>query len=137
MLPILFLPLSWKAVFFVLINRLGAEILTNIHTFLIIVPNHTADDIQLFENNFDSKEEFFLRQVLTSCNYRSPTVIHDYFYGYLNYQIEHHLFTDFPLSKYRALSQKLKSICEKYDIPYLEEPIGTRIYKTFDTILSV
>ena len=46
--PLLFLPLGTTAVWCVLINKLLAEAMTNAHAFLVIGPNHTADDLYRF-----------------------------------------------------------------------------------------
>ena len=47
-LPALFAPLGPLAVASVALNSLGAELLTNIHTFVIIAPNHAGEDLHRF-----------------------------------------------------------------------------------------
>ena len=135
-LPLLFFPLGTTAVLYVLINRLCAEIITNIHTFLVIVPNHTGDDIPLQTKHFETKEGFFKNQILSSCNYHTGGFWRDYLHGYLSYQIEHHLFPDLPLLQYIKMQPKVKALCEKYEIPYKQHSIFFRIRKTIAVFLS-
>ena len=53
--PLLFLPLGPAAVLAVLINKLLAEAITNAHAFLVIGPNHTADDLYRFRFHYGGK----------------------------------------------------------------------------------
>ena len=45
LVPLAFLPLGTTAAWYVLLNKLLAEAFTNVHSFLVIAPNHTADDL--------------------------------------------------------------------------------------------
>lgn len=129
LLPLLFLPLGWHAVFFVLINRIGGEIISNWHTFLVIAPNHTGSDLALHQTHYKTKEAFYINQIKSTCNYHTGGFWQDYFQGYLNYQIEHHLYPDLPPSQYVKLQPKVKALCEQYGIDYIQEPVFTRIRK--------
>lgn len=131
LLPMLFLPLGWRACLFVLINRLGAELITNWHTFFIIVTNHTSSDLALQDKHFTTKGEFYISQIMSSCNFNTGGFWRDYLQGYLNYQIEHHLFPNLPASHYPKLQPLVKSLCLKYKIPYIQEPIFKRVKKLF------
>jgi len=133
--PLLFFPLGKLAMIYVFVNRLGAEILSNIHSFLTIVPNHTGSDIPMQRNHFTNREEFFTRQLESTCNYKTGGFWRDYLQGYLNYQIEHHLFPELPPSQYVKLQPRVKALCEQYGIPYKQESIFIRIRKTFLILL--
>ncbi len=127
--PLLFFPLGMTVMTHVLLNRIGAELLTNLHTFFIIVPNHTAADIPCFDTPFVHKEEFFYRQLVTAYNYRSPMRLHDFFFGHLNYQIEHHLMPKAAPSQFRAIRQDVKALCQKHQLPYQERSILVCIWQ--------
>jgi fatty acid desaturase len=131
--PALFLPLGTTAALYVLINMLLAEAITNAHTFFVIGPNHTADDLHRFAFSYRSKQEFYVTQVLISANYRTGTPFADYMSLWLNYQIEHHLFPDLPMLKYRAIQPHVKALCAKYGVPYRQESI----FKRFRRMLHV
>ncbi len=135
-IPLLFVPLGPIAVISVWINSLLAELITNIHSFVVIAPNHTGDDLILFEEQANSKGEFYLRQITGSANFRTGGDLNDFAHGWLNYQIEHHLWPDLPLSEYQRLQPQVKALCAKYGIPYVQESLWTRLRKTADIMVG-
>lgn len=136
LIPLLFIPLGPIAVISVWINTLLAEIIANLHSFLVIVPNHVGDDILLFEESANTKSEFFLRQITGSANFKTGGDINDFLHGWLNYQIEHHLWPDLPASQYQILQPQVKALCEKYGIPYVQESVWKRLKKTVDVMVG-
>lgn len=139
LLPLAFLPLGPFASVNVLLNSLMAELLTNIHTLVVVGPNHTGDDLHRFDSRPSSRAEYYRRQVLGSTNYATGGVggdLEDYAHLWLNYQIEHHLFPDLPMSKYQEAQPKVRAICEKYGIPYVQESVFTRFKKFVDVIVG-
>jgi predicted phosphodiesterase len=69
-----------------------AEAFANLHAFLVIVPNHSAEDIYQFSTPHKTQGEYYLRQIMGSVNYNTGNDLIDFGHGFLNYQIEHHLF---------------------------------------------
>lgn len=136
LIPLLFIPLGPIAVVSVLINSLLAEIITNLHSFLVIVPNHTGDDILLFNEAVNNKSEFFLRQITGSANFKTGGDLNDFLHGWLNYQIEHHLWPDLPMTEYQRLQPQVKALCAKYGIPYVQESVWKRLKKTVDIMVG-
>jgi fatty acid desaturase len=133
-IPMLFLPLGRSAVLFVLLNRLSAEVLTNLHGALVIFPSHTADDLYTYAFQPGNKNEFYAMQVMGTANYRTGRESTDYMSMWLNYQIEHHLFPGLPMLTYRELQPRVKHICEKYGIPYVEESVFERARRAISSI---
>lgn len=129
LLPLLFLPLGTWAWASVLINSLLAEVIANVHSFLIIVPNHCGDDVCRFEGSARDAADFSVRQIVGSVNYSTRGEFDDFLMGWLNYQIEHHLWPDLPPLKYRAAGPKVKALCEKYGLTYVEENVFARFRK--------
>lgn len=125
-LPAAFLPLGRKAARNVFLNTLAAELITNTHSFLIIGPNHTGDDLYRFDTPVKSPAEFFLRQIVGSVNYATGNDVVDYLQMWLNYQIEHHLWPDMTMLQYRKAQPHVKALCEKYGIPYVQESVFKR-----------
>ncbi len=132
LLPLLFLPLGTYAAISVLINSILAEIFTNIHSFLVIVPNHAGDDVMMFDSKCNSRGEFYLRQILGSVNYPTGSDANDFMYGWLNYQIEHHLWPDLSLNQYQYVQPKVLQVCKKHGIPYCQESVFRRLIKAVD-----
>jgi len=135
-LPLLFLPLGSSAAISVLLTSIMAEIFTNMHTFLVIVPNHAGDDVMMFEERGKGKGEFYLRQILGSVNYPTGSNFNDFFYGWLNYQIEHHLWPDIPLSQYQYVQPKVVEVCKKHGIPYRQDSVFKRLKKAVDIMVG-
>jgi len=136
LIPALFLPLGTWAWAAVLINSLLAEIIANIHAFLIIVPNHAGDDVWRFDGRVKDKAEFYLRQVTGSVNYPGGSDGQDFLMGYLNYQIEHHVWPDLPMGKYRQAAPRLKAICARHGVPYIEENVFRRFKRMWAILMG-
>jgi fatty acid desaturase len=134
--PALFSPLGPWAVFSVLANSAAAEVLANLHSFCIIAPNHAGDDLYRFEGRAAGKDEFFVRQVVGSVNYATGNDVIDFLQGFLNYQIEHHLWADLPALKYQQYQPRVKAICEKHGVPYVQESIFRRVKKLVDVMVG-
>ena len=136
LVPLLFLPLGTSAWAAVLVNSVLAEIVANVITFVTIAPNHTGDDLYRFDTPCRNRAEFYLQQCAASVNYPSPTVLTDYLQGHLNYQIEHHLWPDLPLLKYRQAAPRLKEICRRHGVPYIEQNVFRRFGKTWSILMG-
>lgn len=128
-LPLCFLPLGGKAALFVLINSFLAEFITNLHSFCVIGPNHSGDDLYRFDSGSKDRAEFFARQVVGSVNYPCGTDGVDYAHAWLNYQIEHHVLPDIPMRQYQRVQPRMKELCARYGLPYVQEGVFKRVRK--------
>jgi fatty acid desaturase len=136
LIPLMFLPLGYNAWLSVLLNSVIAEIITNIHSFIIIVPNHCGEDVHRFDRPISDQPEFFVRQVIGSVNYPGGTDFKDFMQGWLNYQVEHHLWPDLPMLKYREIQPQVRAICEKHGVPYIQENVFKRFRKMLDIMVG-
>jgi len=134
--PLPFLFLGTEAYVNGLITFIIAELITNFHSFLVIVPNHSAKDIFCFDTPHKSQGEFYYRQVMGSVNYKTGGDFNDAMHGWLNYQIEHHLFPNLPLSQYQKLQPKIKEFCENNHIPYREDSVWKRLKMSMDLMVG-
>jgi fatty acid desaturase len=135
-LPLLFLPLGTSAVVNILLLLLVAEILANLHSFLVIVPNHSAEDIYQFSTPHKSQGEYYLRQIMGSVNYNTGSDFLDFLHGFLNYQIEHHLFPNMPHNFYQKMQPIVKEICKKHNLEYRQESVFKRILMSVDLMVG-
>jgi fatty acid desaturase len=120
-----------------LANLLLAELLTNVHAFVTIVTNHAGEDLYTFDDAVKPKSgSFYVRQVVGSVNYATGTDIIDFSHGWLNYQIEHHVWPDLSMFQYQKGAPKLKAICEKHGVPYVQESVFERLRKTVDIMVG-
>ena len=134
--PALFLPFGIEAVFNAFIIIFIAEFFANLHSFLVIVPNHSAEDIYMFSTPHKSTGEFYLRQIMGSVNYNTGSDVIDFAHGFLNYQIEHHLFPNMPLSYYQKMQPLVKDICKKHRLEYRQESVFKRALMTIDLMVG-
>ena len=135
-IPALFIPFGITAVFNALIIVLIAEVMANVHSFVVIVPNHSAEDIYMFNEPHQSQGEFYLRQIMGSVNYNTGGDARDFAHGWLNYQIEHHLFPNLPLSQYQKMQPLVKEICEKHNLEYRQESVFKRVKMTIELLVG-
>ena len=113
------------------------EILTNVYTFSIIVTNHCGSDLYQFKNSYNRDTAgFVLHAILGSVNYDYGTDFIDFLHGYLNYQIEHHMFPDLSCLEYQLLAPKVRKICRDHGVPYLKESVLFRFIKTFRVMMT-
>src|SRR5581483_4634563 len=101
----------WQAILFFVIHRA----LFGLDLGSVAAPNHKGMLVSDKERPLD----FLHQQILSSRNVRSHPIT-DFWYGGLNYQIEHHLFPTIPRNNLREAQQVVKAFCQEYDIPYHE-----------------
>ncbi len=132
LMPLLYMPLGTWSAFSALCNSVMAEALSNLHTFAVIVPNHSGDDVYRFDDRPASRAEHAIRQIIGSVNFATGTDPIDFAHLWLNYQIEHHIWPDIPMRQYQIVQPKVRALCEKYGIPYVQESVFKRVKKMMD-----
>jgi fatty acid desaturase len=122
------------ALLFSVLEPLQALLFIAVHrglfgTYLVSIfaPNHKA--MPLLDR--DSKVDFLRRQVLTSRNVVAHPIT-DFWYGGLNYQIEHHLFPRLPRNKLREAQPIIRGFCQEHSIAYHE----TGVLQSYKEILQ-
>ena len=105
---------AWHAVLFFIIHQAIFGLVVG----SAFAPNHKGM-LMVGEND---ELGFFRRQVLTSRNVKAHPLT-DFWYGGLNYQIEHHLFPNMPRNKLREAHKITKAFCKEHSIPYHETGI--------------
>lgn len=114
-------------------NLFLAELLTNLHGFVAVVTNHAGNDMYRFRDGCRPfSGSFYLRQVLASVDFWTGSDLNDFLHGYLNYQIEHHLWPSLSMLSYQRSQPLVKAICKKHGVPYVQENVFTRVKKTVD-----
>ena len=136
LLPAAFLAISHDAWHAALVNLLLAELVTNLHSFWIIVPNHAGEDLPRFDRPATGRAERLWRQVVGSANYATGTDRADFLQGFLNYQIEHHVWPDLTHRQYRLAQPLLKALCACHGVPYVQESLWRRCGKTLDVLVG-
>jgi len=101
----------WPALLFVLLH----QTLTGFYLGAIFAPNHKGMPVLEKESRMD----FLHRQILTARNIHAHPVT-DFWYGGLNYQIEHHLFPSMARNQLKKAQPLVKAFCTVHALPYHE-----------------
>lgn len=114
-------------------NLFLADALTNLHGFVAVVTNHAGDDMYRFrEGCRPFSGSFYVRQVLASVDFSYGTDFIDFLHGWLNYQIEHHMWPNLSMLSYQKAGPIVREICDRHGIPYVKENVFWRVKKTVD-----
>ena len=120
-----------------IINLFLAELLTNVHGFIAVVTNHAGDDMYRFKEGCKPYSgSFYVRQVIASVDFDMGTDLVDFSHGWLNYQIEHHLWPNLSMLSYQKAAPLVREICDKHGIPYIKENVFLRLKKTIDIMIG-
>jgi fatty acid desaturase len=108
------LPL-WQGIVFIIIHQAAS----GLYLGSVFAPNHKG----MLITEHDSQMDFLHRQVLTARNVRANPII-DYWYGGLNYQIEHHLFPSMPRRHLAQAQRIIRHFCQQHAIAYHETSVA-------------
>lgn len=115
-LGLVFWALPWQtAVWFIIVQ----QAFFGLYLASVFAPNHKGMLIVDESMNLD----FMLKQILTARNVKSHPIT-DYWYGGLNFQIEHHLFPTMAENKLREAQIIIRQFCAEHRIPYYETSVG-------------
>uniref|UniRef100_A0A7S1V4D9 Fatty acid desaturase domain-containing protein n=1 Tax=Grammatophora oceanica TaxID=210454 RepID=A0A7S1V4D9_9STRA len=118
-------------------NLFLAELLTNAHGFLCVVTNHAGDDMYRFRHACRAfSGSFYLRQVLASADYYYGNDVLDFLQGFLNYQVEHHMWPSLTMKSYQTSGPLVREICERYGVPYVQHNVFWRLKQTVDVMVG-
>jgi fatty acid desaturase len=116
-----------------------ANLIRNLWSYLIIFCGHFPDGCEKFteeELENETKAEWYLRQLLGSANFEGGRFLH-IMSGSLGYQIEHHLFPDLPSNRYPEIAERVRALCDKFDLPYTTGPLYRQYGQVFRTIAKL
>merc|ERR1711957_919597 len=96
-----------------------------------------GEDMYTFDDAVIPKTgSFYVRQVVGSVNYNAGNDVIDFSHGWLNYQIEHHVWPHLSMLQYQRGAPALKALCETHGVPYIQENVFVRLRKTLDVAVG-
>ena len=104
----------WLGLTFVLIQ----QALFGLYMASVFAPNHKG----MLVVGKDEQMDFLRLQVLTARNVKAHPIT-DFWYGGLNYQVEHHLFPSMARNQLREAQVIIRKFCEDLQISYYETSI--------------
>jgi len=120
-LPIVFSSVSWYVTVFgfVIMHFIAGFILGIVFQSAHVVP--TSDYPQPDEGG-NMENGWAIHQLYTTADFSPKNRFLTWYTGGLNFQIEHHLFPNISHVHYRNISKLVKSMAEKYNLPYHVQP---------------
>ncbi len=127
-LPILFAGVPW---YFVVIGFLLMHFTAGLFLSCVFQPAHIMETSPfLLPVNTDGKQRmkdsWAIHEVVNTTNFAPNNRILSWFIGGLNYQVEHHLFTNICHVHYKNISPIVKETLETFKLPYHVEPTFRR-----------
>lgn len=123
-LPILFSGMPW---YFVIAGFLLMHFFAGLLLSCIFQPSHIMETSDFaLPDNIDGKRQmensWAVHEIANTTNFAPKSYILSWFAGGLNFQIEHHLFTNICHVHYRRLAPIVKKTAEEFGLPYYEYP---------------
>lgn len=118
-LPMWLSDASWwlTLIFFLTMHFVAGIISSTVFQAAHVVPE---TDYPNPEEDGSMKDNWFVHQLKTTCNFSSNSRLFSWYVGGLNYQIEHHLFPNISHIHYRKLSEIVRKTSKEFNIPYHE-----------------
>ena len=113
----------WYGAAFIAVHRA----LGGVYMGSVFAPNHKGMPILEKDTDLD----FLHQQVLTARNVQGSPIA-DFWYGGLNYQIEHHLFPNMPRNNLKKAQPIVRAFCQEKGISYHE----TGVWQSHKEILG-
>jgi len=106
--------------------------IAGLYLFTNFALSHTHKDVILA----DMSEDWVRSAVLRTTNIKHSLAV-NWFMGYLNMQIEHHLFPNMPQFRHPLIADRVKALCLKHNLPYDERGYFEILYVTFKNLHDV
>ncbi|EFV13044.2 fatty acid desaturase family protein [Segniliparus rugosus] len=136
---VLFPAMTGKAFRTTLTANALANVIRNIWSNAVIFCGHFPDGAEKFAQSdveSETRGQWYLRQMLGSANFNAGRVL-GFLSGHLSHQIEHHIFPDLPSNHYHEIQQRVRALCEKYDLPYTTGSFAKQYFLTWRTIAKL
>lgn len=104
----------WQGALFIAVHRA----LGGVYMGSVFAPNHKG--MPILEK--DTEMDFLHKQVLTARDVKGSPLA-DFWYGGLNYQVEHHLFPNMPRNNLKKAQVIVRAFCHEKGIPYHESGV--------------
>jgi len=120
-LPILLVPVPWylTVLGFILMHFIAGFILGIVFQSAHVVPSSTYPQP---DGDGNMENSWAIHQLYTTADFSPKGRLLSWYTGGLNFQIEHHLFPNISHVHYRNISKLVKSLANKYNLPYHVQP---------------
>nr|CAD2176380.1 unnamed protein product [Meloidogyne enterolobii] len=105
-------------------------------TLIALVVSYNHNSVPKFPENSGLLNNFAALHILTTRNMKSSPFV-DWFWGGLNFQIEHHLFPTMPRPNLGRCSQLVRQFCKNNQLPYMEDDFFTGYFASLKLLHKV
>jgi len=135
--PLVLIDPSWTLFWNAEWNLIFADMLANFLLFACVGTNHCGEDMYRFRDPCKPfSPTFYLRAVCGSTNFDHGGFGVDFLHGWTNHQIEHHCWPHLSMLSLSRGQPELKGICARHGVPYVQESVATRLWKTVQVMLG-
>jgi len=106
--------------------------IAGVYLFTHFAMSHTHKDIILH----DQQEDWVRSAILRTTNIKHNFLV-NWVMGYLNLQIEHHLFPNMPQFRHPLVADRIKALCRKHGLQYDERGYWEILFTTFKNLHDV
>lgn len=121
----LVLPMFFHPILYVLIGFVGIHLVLGFTLSIVFQLAHTVEGNTFPKPNEESgtiENEWAIHQVQTTANFAPRSKLAAWYQGGLNFQIEHHLFSNICHIHYPAISRIVENTCREAGISYISYP---------------
>ncbi|WP_437945480.1 fatty acid desaturase [Sorangium sp. So ce296] len=118
----------------VLLGNTLAHFMAGTVAWLHTVSAHIGQPV--FEKKPGSRAEWYVQQIEGTANLKVESEIMRIFTAGNHQQIEHHVYSKFPVSRLWEMAPELEALCKKYGVRYTSESWAQRTKKVFKTLLK-
>jgi linoleoyl-CoA desaturase len=137
-LPILFSGMPW---YYVVIGFLLMHFVAGLYLSCIFQPAHIVESSAfslpvLTDGDKRMEHSWAIHEVANTTDFAPNNKLLSWFVGGLNFQIEHHLFTDICSVHYPRIAHLVRSVMADYEIPYHVQPTFFKALKEHAKMLK-
>lgn len=120
-IPIMVLPFAW---WYVLLGFATMHYVAGFILAVIFQPAHVVEGTEypLPDDKGNIYNTWAIHQLYTTTNFAQNNRLLSWYVGGLNYQVEHHLFSNVCHVHYKKLSAIVKQTAEEFGLPYKSKP---------------
>jgi len=138
-LPILFSGFSW---YFVILGFLLMHLTAGLFLSCVFQPSHIMESSSFSipvqtGGKRQMEDSWAIHEVANTADFAPNNKILSWFIGGLNFQIEHHLFTNICHVHYKKIARIVKRTAEEFGIPYHVQPSFSKALKEHAKMLKI
>lgn len=118
-LPILLVSVPW---WYMVVGFFVMHFISGLFLSLVFQSAHVLSETEFYAvaEDLSVENNWAIHQMRTTANFGHKSNVFSWFIGGLNYQIEHHLFPNICHVHYKKLSDIVREVAAKHEVPYNE-----------------